>query len=305
MQNTRGDAMIKNIVLITILLMPVPTLGAEVLQLKHVASMYADAKERKIRQPEGIACRGKSPFIVSDTGNDRLLPYTVQNDGTIKPGDEIKATYPQHARMNSQGDIFVLEGKQRRILRLSAAGESKGYFEPAGIPAPQEWIPKNIAIDTGDNVYILDVFSYRVIIAGPDGKFQRQIGLPATDGFFSDLTVDAQGTIFLLNSVTATVYAAARDAAAFAPVTTGLKEYVNFPTALAVDQVFIYVVDQNGGGIIILGKDGSFKGRKLRMGWKEGEVRYPSDICLDDQGNVFIADRGNNRVQMYKKESER
>jgi hypothetical protein len=54
-----------------------------------------------------------------------------------------------------------------------------------------------------------------------------------------------------------------------------------------------------------VGKDGSFKGRKLRMGWKEGELRYPSDICLDDQGNVFIADRGNNRVQMYRKESER
>jgi len=84
-----------------------------------------------------------------------------------------------------------------------------------------------------------------------------------------------------------------------------MKEYVNFPTALAVYQVVNYVVDQKGGGIIILGKDGSFKGRKLRIGWKEGERRYPSDICLNDQGDVFIADRGNNRVQMYRKESER
>jgi DNA-binding beta-propeller fold protein YncE len=291
--------MIKNIVLTSILLLPVPSLAAEVMQFKHVASMYADAKEGKIKQPEGIACRGRSPFIVSDTGNDRLLPYTVQDDGTIKPGEEIKVSYPQHARINSQGDIFVFEGKQRRILRLSATGESKGYFEPAGIPAPAEWIPKNIALDAGDNVYILDVFSYRVIIAGPDGKFQRQIGLPAADGFFSDLTVDPQGTIFVLNSVTATVYAAARDAAAFTPLKQGLKEYVNFPTALAADQGLIYVVDQNGGGIVILGKDGSFMGRKLRMGWREGELRYPADICLNDKGEVFVADRGNNRVQKY------
>jgi DNA-binding beta-propeller fold protein YncE len=291
--------MIKNIVLTSILLLPVPSLAAEVTQLKHVASMYADAKEGKIKQPEGIACRGRSPFIVSDTGNDRLLPYTVQDDGTIKPGEEIKVSYPQHARINSQGDIFVFEGKQRRILRLSATGESKGYFEPAGIPAPAEWIPKNIALDAGDNVYILDVFSHRVIVAGPDGKFQRQIGLPAADGFFSDLTVDPQGTIFVLNSVTATVYAAARDAAAFTPLKQGMKEYVNFPTALAADQGLIYVVDQNGGGIVILGKDGSFLGRKLRMGWREGELRYPADICLNDKGEVFVADRGNNRVQKY------
>jgi hypothetical protein len=291
--------MIKNIVVIAILLLPVPTRAAEVLQLKHVASMYTDAKGGKIKQPEGIACRGKSPFIVSDTGNDRLLPYTVQDDGTIKPGDEIKVSYPQHARINSQGDIFVFDGKQRRIVRLSATGESKGYFEPAGIPAPAEWIPKNFALDMSDNVYILDVFSSRVIVAGPDGKFQKQISLPTADGFFSDVAVDPQGTIFLLNSVTASVFAAPRDASAFTPLTKGLKEYVNFPTALAADQGTIYVVDQNGSGIIFLGKDGTFNGRKLRMGWREGELRYPSDICLNDKGEVFVADRGNNRVQKY------
>ena len=296
--------MTKNIVLITILLLPIPTLGAETMQLRHAASMYLDATGGKIKQPEGIACRGKSSFFVSDTGNDRLLPYTVQDDGTIKPGQEIKTTYPQHARINSQGDIFVFDGKQRRIARLSATGEPKGYFEPAGLPEPVAWIPKNFAIDTSDNVYILDVYSSRVIIASPDGKFQKQIGLPAAGGFFSDLTVDPQGTIFLLNSVTATVYAAPRDASAFEPLTKGLREYVNFPTALTADQTFIYVVDQNGGGIVILGKDGSFKGRKLKMGWKEGEVRYPADICLNDQGDIFIADRNNNRVEMFRKETE-
>jgi hypothetical protein len=62
------------------------------------------------------------------------------------------------------------------------------------------------------------------------------------------------------------------------------------------------MVDQYGSGIVVLGKDGSFKGRKLRMGWKEGELLYPADICLNEKGEIFIADRGNNRVQMYRKE---
>jgi hypothetical protein len=297
--------MMKKILLMTLLLAPVPTMGAEVLQFKHIVSIYTDAAGAKIRQPEGIACRGTSPFIVSDTGNGRILPYTVQADGTIKPGEPVLVPYPQHARLNSQGDIFVLDGKQRKILRLGAAGENKGYFEPTGIPAPEAWIPKNIAIDASDAVYILDVFSARVIVAGPDGKFQRQIGFPTTDGFFSDLAVDPQGTIFLLNSVRSTVYAADRAARAFTPLTKGLNEYVNFPTALAADQRYLYVVDQNGSGIAILGKDGSFQGRKLRMGWKEGEVRYPADICLNDKGEIFVADRGNNRIQKYIGESSR
>jgi hypothetical protein len=59
------------------------------------------------------------------------------------------------------------------------------------------------------------------------------------------------------------------------------------------------VVDQNGSGIVILGLDGSFRGRQLRMGWKDGFLRYPSQLCIDDRGNVFIADRGNNRVDVF------
>ena len=297
--------MMKNLVLIMILLLPVPTLGAEVLQLKHAASIYTDVAGVEIKQPEGVACRDKTLLIVSDTANGRIRPYSLQDDGTIKPGAEMKVsqiTYPQRVRLNSKNEIFVLDGKQHRILRLSPAGEFKGYVEPEGLPAPAAWIPKNFEIDANDALYILDVFSSRVLIVGPEGKFQKQIGLPADAGFISDLAVDPQGTIFLINSVTATVYTAGRDAKAFSPLTKGLKEYSNFPTALAADKKYIYVVDQNGSGIVVLGKDGSFKGRKLRMGWKEGELRYPSDICLDEKGDVFIADRGNNRVQMYIKE---
>ncbi len=302
--------MMKNIALIAILLLPAPAMSAEVMKLQHVASIYEYTETNdpkapviKINQPEGVACKDKS-ILVSDTANGRIQPYTLQDDGTIKPGPGagIKVAYPMHVRLNSKGDIFVLDGKQRRILRLSAAGESKGNFEPEGVPAPATWVPKNFAIGADDTVYILDVFSSRVLVVSPEGKFQRQIGLPTTDGFFSDLAVDPQGSIFVLNSVTATVYSAAPGENAFSELMKGLKDYVTFPTALTADKQYLYIVDQFGSGLVVLGKDGSFKGRKLRLGWKEGELHYPSDICMNEKGEVFIADRANNRVQMYRKE---
>jgi len=304
MQNIGGNAMMKNIVLIAILLLPAPALSAEMMNFQRVASIYADAGGIKINQPEGVACRDKSLLLVSDTANGRLQPYTLQDDGTIKPGPgaEIKVPYPMHVRVNSKGDIFVLDGKQRKILRMSPNGESKGSFEPEGVPLPAAWIPKNFAIDTKDTVYILDVFSSRVLIVSPEGKFQRQIAFPNADGFFSDIAVDPQGTIFILNSIAASVYSAGPDDKAFSLLTKGLKDYVTFATTLAADKQFLYMVDQFGSGIVVLGKDGSFKGRKLKMGWKEGELLYPSDICLNEKGEIFIADRGNNRIQMFKKE---
>jgi hypothetical protein len=61
----------------------------------------------------------------------------------------------------------------------------------------------------------------------------------------------------------------------------------------------IYIVDENGGGIVILGVDGTFVGRQLTMGWTEGLLYYPSQICINGKGEVFIADRGNSRVQIF------
>ncbi len=297
--------MIKNILFAVILLLPVPAWSAETLQLIRTAFITSDAAGVKIKQPEGVGCRGKSTLAVSDTANGRIQLFSLHEDGTIKPGVEIKVPYPLHVRLNSKGEILALDGKQRRIVALSASGASLGYFELKEMPDAAAWIPKNFAIDVDDNVYILDVFSARVIVAGHDGKFLKQLGLPVADGFFSDVTVDPQGTIYLLNSVNATIYSAAKNAVVFTPLTKGLKEHVAFPTTIIADNKFIFLVDQNGSAVVVLGKDGSFKGRKLRMGWKNGELQYPSDICLNDRGQVFVADRGNNLVEVYKMESGR
>jgi hypothetical protein len=40
-------------------------------------------------------------------------------------------------------------------------------------------------------------------------------------------------------------------------------------------------------------------GKQLGMGWKEGWLRYPSQMCITAAGELFIADRENNRVQEF------
>lgn len=105
-------------------------------------------------------------------------------------------------------------------------------------------------------------------------------------------TMEAQGK--------AMVFSASKDSNSFSPLTKSLREYLNFPTSIIADNKgIIYVVDQNGGGIVILGQDGSYLGRQLSMGWNEGLLYYPSQMCINEKGEVFIADRGNSRVQIF------
>jgi hypothetical protein len=137
-------------------------------------------------------------------------------------------------------------------------------------------------------------------VLDPSGKTQQQIPFPKEYGFFSDLAVDAGGNIFLIDSVQRKVFTAAKNSAAVTPLSGSLKEEVRFPTAIATDSKgTIFVVDQNGSGIAIVGQDGAFRGRRLSMGWKDGFLRYPAQMCIDGSGNAFIADRGNNRIEAF------
>jgi sugar lactone lactonase YvrE len=137
----------------------------------------------------------KSLLIVGDTGNERLLRYSYQ-DRNLKGGTEIKVpelSNPIRLQINSKEEIFALDGKKRRIFRLSSEGAFKGYVDAEGVPSPSTFVPRSFKIDGNNNIYILDIFTGRVLVLNPEGKYQKQIPFPKDFGFFSDLSVDSEG----------------------------------------------------------------------------------------------------------------
>jgi hypothetical protein len=274
--------------------------AAEQVKLKLMAPVYVDGKGAGIKQPEGVSCKGNS-LLVADAGNGRLLRYAITGE-TWTPGAEIslpQLPYPIRVEINSKGEIFALDGRNRRIVRVAPSGEFQGYVTPSA-DLKGTVVPKSFRIDKNDNLVVLDVFSARILVLDPSGRVQREIPFPKEVGFFSDLAVDAGGNIFLIDSIQKRVFKAAKEATAISPLSEGMDKEMSFPTAIATDNKgMIFVVDQNGSGIVILGPDGSFRGRRLSMGWKDGFLRFPAQMCISDTGNVFIADRGNNRVEAF------
>ena len=303
---TAMSAFIKTLIIITGVLtsglISTASFGAEVLKFSHITSIYADQHETAIKQPEGIACDDQSLLVVADSGNGRLLRFMFR-DKTISSGSPAiqlpELTYPAQAQLNSKGEIFVLDRMKRRIVRLTPDGAFHSYLEPTGLPSATV-VPRSFFIDRNDIIYILDIFSERVLVLGPEGQYRAQKKFPKDYGFFSDLTVDFKESIFLIDSINAMVFSAAKDATAFSPLTQNLKQYMRFPTGITTDNKgHMYLVDRNGGRIIILGPDGSFLGRLSAMGWKEGFLNYPSQLCINSRGEIFIADTNNNRIQVF------
>ena len=293
---------LKAFLVIAMLSFPLSSFSAETVKFKYLQSVYFDDRGGGIKQPEGIACNEKSDLFIGDTGNNRLLRYTLE-EKNLKAGTEIRIpqlSNPIRVQMNSKGEVFVLDGKRRRVVRLNPDGSFKGYVDPEGVPSPSAFVPRSFKVDRNDNIYILDIFTGRVLLLNPEGKYQKQVPFPKDYGFFSDLAVDSRGNILIIDCIKAMVFSATKDANSFSPLTGSLREYLDFPTSITTDnRGTIYLVDENGSGIVILGQDGSYLGRQLTMGWTEGLLYFPSQMCVNEKGEIFIADRGNSRIQIF------
>ena len=278
------------------------SIGAEALKLKHFQSVYEDAREAGFRSPEGVGCDGKGHILVADSGNGRLVQFTLIN-GKAMPDREIRSpelSFPVRVQINSKGEIFALDGRRKRVVRFSPAGEYRGRVDAADSPPPSTAIPRSFDIGKDDSIYLLDVFGGRVLILTPEGKFSKKLDFPKGYEVISDLAVDEKGTVFLIDSVKAMIYVAAKGSGQFSPLTEPMKEAMKFPATITTDgRGNLYLADKYGGNVYIVGQDGSFKGEQLTMGWKEGQLRYPCQLCANDKGEVFVADRDNNRIQIF------
>jgi len=288
------------LLIIMLLLLPLPVFSAEEIRYKYASSLYADDKGVGLNQPEGVSC-SKDRLVVADTGNGRLVIYPIQA-GEPRTGREVvlpQLLYPNRLATTSKGDLFVLDGKQRKVARLSADGVYKQYVDFSGLPTEGMVVPAGISVDSADALYVLDILGRRVLVFGDDGKSLRQIVFPKEYGFISDLAVGPRGTVFLIDSVNALVYSTTKDPASFSPMTEKMKDDIKFASNItASDKDMLYITDQNGGSIVVVQQDGTF--RKISaMGWKEGALRYPAQLCIDSDGDLFIADRANSRIQKF------
>ena len=288
--------------MVIVLLLPVNSFSAGAVGVQHIQSIYSDDKGNALSTPEGVACDNNAVLIVADSGNGRLLRY-IYKDSSVETAPEIRVpqlSYPIVVRLNSKGDIFALDGRDERIVHLGPEGKFIGYLEPSGLPSPSSFTPRSFVIDRDDNIYILDIFNGRVLMLNPEGSFRKAVKLPESRGFFSDVTVDFKGNVLIIDSINARVFSAAKDAAVFSPLTEGMKEQMRFPTGITTDnRGRVYLVDRNGSRVVVIGQDGTFIGRISERGWKEGLLNYPSQMCISDNGNVFIADTSSNRVQFF------
>jgi len=218
-----------------------------------------------------------------------------------------------------------------------AGNGTTGIGLPNGVSATSVGLnfPDGVAADQNGNIYISDAFAFAILkvnsglistFAGNGTNDYAGDGGPATQAELGNpfgIATDSQGNVYLSDNLendtssenrvreiangTINTVAGNGQIGALGDGGAATSAQLNFPTGLAVDSVGnIYIADLynneirkvSGGKITTVAGNG-----QMGFGGDGGpatsaQLNNPGGVAVDSQGNIFIADTGNNRVRM-------
>ncbi len=179
------------------------------------------------------------------------------------------AAYAKGLAVDTSGDIFISESKEQSIKKFNDKNELLHSFGSEGDGRGQFELPAGIAIDNNNYIYIADSRNKRVQIF-------------AIEGTVEPIKRESQRV-----------------------------SHVYYENELPAEKELIDLkVDEEGNVLALAGKGGYllYKGIDTRIiaepGNKQGQLKKARAIDFGPDGNIYVADTGNNRVQMFNREGE-
>jgi uncharacterized protein (TIGR03437 family) len=231
------------------------------------------ATSARLNSPVAIALDSKGDLYIADQRNSRVRMVdttgnisTIDGDGTFASGPgELSA--PGGVVVNSSGVLYIADQNNDRIeavlssgSAVTVAGTGVPGFNADGLPATSTQIfsPGNMAIGPDGTIYFADKGNQRLREIRTDQTISTVAQIAA-----SAVAVDSTGVVYMADA--------------------DLHEVFRIDRAGHQDIIA-------GTGVAGFGGDGGPAVAAL--------LNAPAGVAADRQGNVYIADTGNNRIRV-------
>jgi DNA-binding beta-propeller fold protein YncE len=226
----------------------------------------------QLSSPGGVVVSGTSLYV-ADSKNNRVQVFSLSGTPVFSWGvagvGQGEFNNPVGIAVDGQGFVYVADSDNNRVQKFDGSGQFVLAWGMTGTLSGQFVRPTGMAVDvTTGSVYVVDSGNNRIQVFDSQGNLTAAWGeFGGGDGQFmlvSGIAVDGNGVAYVADTGNNRIQAFG--APVIAPST---------PIALA------YIATKGVSGT------------------RAGEFRAPTDIALDDGGNVYVADTGNKRVQKF------
>ena len=223
-------------------------------------------------------------LLVLQNSSAKGNPFPYKDVGDGQAATSVILTLVDGVVSDSQGNLYIAHRSKNRIRKVgpdgiitTIAGTGFADFGGDGGPALKAHLnfPAGMALDAEGNLYIADRNNHRI------------------------RKVDSKGIVTTISGTGVAGFGGDGGPA--------VEATLNFPSDLEIDsQGNLYISDRSNNRIRKIDSQGIIT-TIVGMGLpgyggdygsaKEAFLKYPFGIALDDEGNLYIADRGNNRIR--------
>jgi len=249
-------------------------------------------------QPRGLGVDSQGRVYVADSGNARVQVFDGEGR-FLASWDEADRPFevPWDIAVTAQDEVLVLDAGPNWIYRFSAKGKYLGKF---GGPEAQLYQPRGLSLDAEGNIYVADTGGHRLVAFDAAGQLIGALGSQGSGrGQLlepTDVGLDAAGETFVVDNSNRRIQRWDRFGAYVGEWSIPVANAYNGPHLAMLPDGSFFITTPELNEIWRYSPSGELLGQ-----WGgTGEFRVPTDLALDGDKYLYVADTLQHQVHKYE-----
>jgi sugar lactone lactonase YvrE len=261
--------------------------------------------------PADVAVDSTGNAWVLDPTSARVQKFNSEGKYQSKFGSKGKADgqfwNPRAITVDSTGNIWVADMTNARVEKFNSKGEFLLKFGKEGLGDGEFKAPRGITIDPEGNIWVADGLSSRRIEKfNSKGEFLLKAGKSGSgDGEFTEMggiASDANGNVWVADPTKNRIQKFSPKGeylGKFGEAGSGNGQFSG-ASDIAIDSAGTLWVNDGNGRVQAIYPEGEYVTKFGEAGSGKGQFKTLfTGIDIDPEGNFWVVDQGNNRVQKW------
>jgi tripartite motif-containing protein 71 len=264
-----------------------------------------------VTEPLGVAVTPDGAHIyVTQSGGTHDIKEFDRSGKLLDTLAPPAATGPSHIPLYvaldpKTGNVYQSDRLTSSVYVYDPSGHYVRTFKPVGVSG--KWMPMGLAFDALGRLYVTEALetTSRILVFNTSGQLLNSIATPSPMSFPNGIAVSSNGTVAVTDSNNGRAFLFDSNGKLITLISGGMAPAdLGLPRGVAFDsQGHIDVVDTTNQAVRVykLG-DGAIKfvGDFGDQGIGEGLFMYPNGAAVDGRAAIYVTDRVNNRVQVWR-----